>query len=148
MRPVRILATAIIVAALTATGCTSRTADQAATQPTAAPTTPSTAGSAGATATTVAGPATASCALFPNRGPAESRVTLSCRSFAPSEHVEVTFGATVLATAKAAASGQVAATFAVPGGFAGSTIPGRRDTFQAKGRQSGTVASATFTVTG
>jgi hypothetical protein len=77
-------------------------------------------------------------------GPAESRVTLSCRSFAPSEQVEVTLGATVLATAKAAANGQVAASFAVPGGFAGSTIPGRRDTFQAKGRQSGRAASATL----
>ena len=146
MRPVRILATAIVVAALTATGCTSHTADQTATQPTATPTTRSTVGSAGSAATTVTVPATASCALSPNRGPAESRVTLSCRSFAPSEQVEVTFGATVLATAKAAANGQVAASFAVPGGFAGSTIPGRRDTFQAKGRHSGRVASATFTV--
>ena len=54
----------------------------------------------------------------------------------------------MLATAKATAGGQVAASFAVPSGFAGSTIPGRKDTFQAKGRQSGTVASATFTVTG
>jgi hypothetical protein len=35
----------------------------------------------------------------------------------------------------------------VPSGFAGSHYPGRKDTFQAKGRQSGTVASATFTVT-
>jgi hypothetical protein len=54
----------------------------------------------------------------------------------------------VLATAKATTSGEVAASFAVPSGFAGSTIPGRRDTFQAKGHQSGRVASATFTVTG
>jgi hypothetical protein len=54
----------------------------------------------------------------------------------------------VLATAKATASGQIMTSFAVPSGFAGSTIPGRKDTFQAKGRQSGTVASATFTVTG
>jgi hypothetical protein len=81
-------------------------------------------------------------------GPAGARVTLSCRGFAPSERVEVTFGATVLATAKATASGQVAASFTVPSGFAGSHYPGRKDTFQAKGRQSGTVASATFTVTG
>jgi hypothetical protein len=51
----------------------------------------------------------------------------------------------VLATAKATASGQIMTSFAVPSGFAGSTIPGRKDTFQAKGRQSGTVASATFT---
>jgi hypothetical protein len=28
------------------------------------------------------------------------------------------------------------------------SYPGRKDTFQAKGRQSGTVASGTFTVTG
>jgi hypothetical protein len=158
MRPVRIITTAGVVAVLAVTGCTSRTADQtttpaptapssvSTTQPTAAPTTRSTAGSAGSTATTVTVPATASCALSPNRGPAESRVTLSCRSFAPSEQVEVTFGATVLTTAKATVSGQVAASFAVPGGFAGSTIPGRKDTFQAKGRQSGKTASATYTV--
>jgi hypothetical protein len=38
--------------------------------------------------------------------------------------------------------------FTVPSGFAGSNIPGRRDTFQAKGHQSGKAASATFTVTG
>jgi hypothetical protein len=41
-----------------------------------------------------------------------------------------------------------AASFAVPSGFAGSHYPGREDTFQAKGRQSGKVASATSTVTG
>jgi hypothetical protein len=73
---------------------------------------------------------------------------MSCRGFAPSEQVAVSFGAEVLATAKATAGGQVAASFAVPSGFAGSHYPGRKDTFQAKGRQSGTVASATFTVTG
>jgi hypothetical protein len=60
----------------------------------------------------------------------------------------VTFGAEVLTTATATAGGQVAAAFAVPSGFAGSHYPGRKDTFQAKGRQSGEVASATFTVTG
>jgi hypothetical protein len=54
----------------------------------------------------------------------------------------------VLTTAKATTSGQTTASVAVPSGFAGSTIPGRHDTFQAKGRQSGKVASATFTVTG
>jgi hypothetical protein len=54
----------------------------------------------------------------------------------------------VLVTAKATAGGQVAASFAVPSGFAGSHYPGRKDTFQAKGRQSAKVASATFTVTG
>jgi hypothetical protein len=53
-----------------------------------------------------------------------------------------------LATAKATTGGQVAASFRVPSGFAGSHYPGRKDTFQAKGRQSSTVASATFTVTG
>jgi hypothetical protein len=54
----------------------------------------------------------------------------------------------VLTTAKATAGGQIAASFAVPSGFAGSHYPGRKDTFQAKGGQSGKVASATFTVTG
>jgi hypothetical protein len=90
----------------------------------------------------------ASCALSPTRGPAGARVTLSCRGFAPSEPVQVTFGAQVVAAAKATAGGQVAASFAVPGGFAGSHYPGRRDIFQVRGRQSGTVASVTFTVTG
>jgi hypothetical protein len=158
MRPVRIIATAVFFAALAVTGCTSRTADQTAapastapssvttTQPTAAPTTRSTAGTAGSTAPTVTVPATASCALSPNRGPAGARVTLSCRGFAPAEGVDVTFGATVLATARATTGGQVAASFTVPSGFAGSTIPGRKDTFQAKGGQSGKTASATFTV--
>jgi large repetitive protein len=159
MRPVRIIATAIfVVAALAVTGCASRSADQTSapassapssvttTQPTAASTTRSTAGTAGTTTTTVASPTKATCVLSPTRGPAGARVTLSCRGFAPSEQVEVTFGATVLATAKATASGQVAASFAVPSGFAGSTIPGRKDTFQAKGRQSDKTASATFTV--
>jgi hypothetical protein len=157
MRPVRIIATAMLVAALAVTGCTSRTADQTAapssapssaptTQPTAAPTTRSTAGSAASTTTTLAVPTNATCAISPRTGPAGSQVTLSCRGFAPSERVEVTFGATVLATAKARTGGQVAASFAVPGGFAGSTIPGRKDTFQARGRQSGKTASATFTV--
>jgi hypothetical protein len=46
--------------------------------------------------------------------------------------VAVTFGAELLATAKATAGGQVAASFAVPSGFAGSHYPGRRDTFLAK----------------
>jgi hypothetical protein len=148
MRPVRIIATAVLVAALAATGCTSRTTGQTAapassapssvppTQPTEAPTTQPTTGSA------------ASCALSPTRGPAEAQVTLSCRGFGPSERVDVSFGATVLATATASAGGKLAASFAVPGGFAGSHYPGRKDSFQAKGRQSGKVASATYTVTG
>jgi hypothetical protein len=97
---------------------------------------------------TVASPAKAACALSPTRGLAGSRVTLSCRGFTPSEQVAITFGAEVLATTEASAGGQVAASFAVPSGFAGSHYPGRKDTFQAKGRQSGMVASATFTVTG
>jgi hypothetical protein len=97
---------------------------------------------------TVASPAKATCTLAPTMGPAGSQVTLSCRGFAGSERVDVTFGAEVLATAKATASGQTAASFAVPSGFAGSHYPGRKDTFQAKGRQSGKVASVTFTVTG
>jgi hypothetical protein len=158
MRPVRIIATAVFVAALAVTGCTSRTADQTAapgpsgpstvptTQPTAATTTLETAGSAGTT--TLAVPANARCALSPTRGPAGARVTLSCRGFAPSEGVNVTFGATVLASAKATTGGQVATSFAVPSGFAGSHYPRRKDTFRAKGRQSGKVASATHTVTG
>jgi hypothetical protein len=157
MRPVRIIATAAVVAALAVTGCSSRTADQTAapassapssvptTQPTAA-TTRSTAGSAETTPTITVTPTNPRCALSPNTGPAGARVTLSCRGFAPSEPVEVSFGATVLTTAKATAGGQIAASFAVPGGFAGSTIPGRHDGFQAKGRRSGRIASATFTV--
>jgi hypothetical protein len=54
----------------------------------------------------------------------------------------------VVAAAKATAGGQLATSFAVPSGFAGSHYPGRKDAFQAKGRHSGTVASVTFTVTG
>jgi hypothetical protein len=156
MRPVRIIAATAVVVALAVTGCSSRSADQTAAPassapssvPTTPPTTRSTAGSAETTTTTLVTPAKASCALSPTRGPAGARVTLSCRGFAPSERVEVTFGAEVLAAVKATAGGQVAASFAVPSGFAGSHYPGRKDTFQAKGRQSGTVASATFTVTG
>ena len=154
MRPVRIIAA--IVAALAVTGCTSRSADQTAAPassapssvPTTQPTTRSTAGSAETTTTTLVTPAKASCALSPTKGLAGSRAALSCRGFAGSERVDVTFGAEVLAAAKATAGGQVAASFAVPSGFAGSHYPGRKDTFQAKGRQSGKVASATFTVTG
>jgi hypothetical protein len=161
MRPVRIIVTAVIVAALAGTGCASRTADQTAaassssgpssvptTNPTAGATTQPTAESTGTTTPTTVTPTNARCALSPNTGPAGSRVTLSCRGFAPSEQVDVSFGATVLTTAKATAGGQVAASFAVPSGFAGSHYPGRKDTFQAKGRRSGKVASATFTVTG
>jgi hypothetical protein len=155
MRPVRIIVTAVVVA-LAVTGCTSRSADQTAAPastapssvPTTQPPTPASDGSVETTTTTLASSANASCTLSPARGPAETRVTLSCRGFAPSEPVEVTFGATVLATATAIAGGQVAASFTVPSGFAGSHYPGRKDRFQAKGRQSGTVASATFTVTG
>jgi hypothetical protein len=158
MRPVRIIATAVVVAALAVTGCASRSADQTAatsssgpssaptTNPTAGATTQPTAGSTGTTTPTTVTPTTPRCALSPNTGPAGFRVTLSCRGFAPSEPVEVSFGATVLTTAKATTSGQITALFAVPSGFAGSTIPGRHDTFQAKGRQSGKIASATFTV--
>jgi hypothetical protein len=92
--------------------------------------------------------ATATCAVSPTAGPAGSRTTLSCRGFADSEAVTVTFGAETLAVARATASGGVAASFAVPDGFAGSHYPGRRDVLQAKGQRSGKVASATFTVTG
>jgi hypothetical protein len=98
---------------------------------------------------TVAALAKPACAVAPRTGLAGSQVTLSCRGFAGSERVDVTFGAEVLATAKATAGGgQVSASFAVPSGFAGSHYPGRKDTFLAKGRQSGKAASATFTVTG
>jgi len=146
MRPVRLIATAVVIAALAGTGCTSRTADQTAAASSSASTTTSTAGSTGTTTATTVTSANATCALSPSTGPAGSRVTLACRGFAPAEAVDVSFGATVLTTAKATAGGQVAALFAVPSGFAGSTIPGRHDTFQAKGRQSGRTASATFTV--
>jgi hypothetical protein len=156
MRPVRIIAATAVVVALAVTGCTSRSADQTAAPgsaapssvPTTQPTTRASDGSVQTTTTTLATSANPSCALSPARGPAETRVTLSCRGFAPSEQVTVIFGATVLATAKATAGGQVTARFAVPSGFAGSHYPGRKDRFQAKGGQSGTVASATFTVTG
>jgi hypothetical protein len=146
MRPVRIIATAVFVTALAVTGCASRTADQTAAPTSAGPSSVTTTHPTAASTTTVAIPANATCAVAPGAGPAGSRVTLTCRRFAPSEQVDVTFGATVLATTKATTSGEVAASFAVPTGFAGSNIPGRRDTFQAKGRQSGRVASATFTV--
>jgi hypothetical protein len=156
MRPVRIIATALFIAALAGTGCTSRTANQTAassssaltTNPTAASTTQPTAESTATTTATTITPANATCAISPSTGPAGARVTLACRGFGPAEPVEVSFGATVLATAKANGGGQVSASFAVPSGFAGSHYPGRHDTFQVKGRQSGTVASATFTVTG
>ena len=158
MRPVRIIAIAAVVAALAVTGCTSRSADQTAaasssgpssaptTNPTAGAATQPTAGSTGTTTPTTVTPTNPRCALSPTTGPAGSRVILSCRGFAPSEPVEVSFGATVLTTAKATTGGQLAASFTVPSGFAGSTIPGRHDSFQAKGRRSGRIASATFTV--
>ena len=150
MRPVRIIATIVFVA-LVGTGCGSRTADQTAAPgssgPSSVTTTQPTAGSTGTTTATVASPAKATCALSPTAGPAGSRVTLTCRGFAASEQVDVTFGAVVLTTTRATPGGQVVASFAVPDDFAGANVPGRRDGFQAKGRQSGKVASATFTVT-
>jgi len=152
MRPVRIIATTVFVAALAITGCASRTADQTAASvssgPSSVTTTHPTTASTGTTTATVASPAKATCAAAPNTGLAGSRVTLTCRGFAPSEQVDISFGAEVLATTKATAGGEVASPFAVPSGFAGSHYPGRKDTFQAKGRQSGKAASATFTVTG
>jgi hypothetical protein len=149
MRPVRIIATVIVVAALA--GCASRSAHQPGTPSSGASsvtTTQPTAASTGSTTAIVTSPANASCAVSPKSGPAGSRVTLTCRRFAPSEQVDVTFGATVMAKAKATPRGEVVALFAVPSGFAGSHYPGRKETFQAKGRHSGKVASATFTVTG
>ena len=153
MRPVRIIATTVLVAALAGTGCTAhRAADHAAASASSGAssvtTTQPTAGSTQTTAATVPSPATVSCAVTPKTGPAGTRVTMVCRGFAGSERVDVRFGATVLVTAKASTGGEVAASFAVPSGFAGSHYPGRKDTFQAKGRQSGRAASATFTVTG
>ena len=152
MRPVRIIATTVLVAALAGTGCTAHRADHAAASASSGAssvTTPRpTAGSTQTTTATVPSPATVSCAVTPKMGPAGARVTMVCRGFAGSEQVDVTFGATVLTSAKASTGGQVAAPFTVPDDFAGATIPGRRDSFQAKGRRSGTVASATFPVTG
>jgi hypothetical protein len=156
MRPARIIATVVLATAVAVTGCASRTADQTAATASSAPssvtstipTAASTTRSTPASTATGAVPAKATCAVAPTAGLAGSRITLSCRRFAPSEPVAVTFGATVLATTKATAGGEVAASFAVPSGFAGSHYPGRKDAFQAKGRQSGKVASATFTVTG
>jgi hypothetical protein len=152
MRPVRIIATVVFVATLAATGCASRTADQTAAP---APSTPSSvkakghqSGKAASATFTVAGPAKSACAVSPKAGLAGSRVTLTCSGFAASERVDVTFGAEVLVTTKATVGGEAAASFAVPSGFAGSHYPGRKDTFRAKGRQSGKAASATFTVTG
>jgi hypothetical protein len=153
MRPVRIIAATIVVATLAATGCTAqRPADHAAAPASSGASsvtaTQPTTGSTGTTTTTLAGPATASCAVAPDRGPADAPVTMTCGGFASSERVDVRFGAVVLTTARATTGGDVEASFAVPSGFAGSHYPGRKDTFQAKGRQSGRVASATFTVTG
>ena len=92
-------------------------------------------------------PSRARCAISPASGLAGSRTTLTCGGFAPSE-VAISFLAEVLTTKQATANGDVTASFPVPSGFAGSHYPGRKDTFQAKGHQSGKVASATFTVTG
>jgi large repetitive protein len=150
MRPVRIIATVAFAAALAVTGCASRSADQtgASSSGASSVTTTQPTASTSSTTTTLTSPATATCVVAPKTGPAGARVTLTCRGFAPGEQVAVTFGAVVVATAKATAGGEAAASFAVPSGFAGSHYPGRKDTFQAKGRQSGKVASATFTVTG
>lgn len=45
---------------------------------------------------------------------------------AASEQVDVTFGTTVLTSAKASTGGEVATSFAVPSGFAGSHYPGQK----------------------
>jgi hypothetical protein len=150
MRPVRIIVIVVFAAALAVTGCASRSADQtgASSSGASSVTTTQPTASSGSTTTTVARPATATCVVAPKTGPAGARVTLTCRGFAPAEQVDVTFGAVVVATDEATAGGEVLASFAVPSGFAGSHYPGRKDTFQAKGRQSGKMASATFTVTG
>jgi len=150
MRPVRIIATVVFAATLAVTGCASRSADQTGASSSGASSVITTQPTAltDATTATVASSATATCVVAPKTGPAGARVTLTCRGFAPAEQVDVTFGATVLVTAKATGGGQVTTSLVVPTGFAGSHYPGRKDTFQAKGHHSGTVASATFTVTG
>jgi hypothetical protein len=152
MRLVRIIPTVLVTAALAVAGCTSGTPDRTAgpmsSSSSSATSMPQAAGSTGTTNSSVFASAQATCGVSPKAGPAGSRVTLTCRGFAPSERVTVTFLAAVLTTTKAAGNGDVAASFAVPSGFAGSHYPGRKDTFQAKGGQSGKVASATFTVTG
>ena len=153
MRPVRIIATVVLAAVLAVTGCAVRaTTDQTAppapsgapsvtpTHPTAAPTP--------TTNTPAPNPAGPKCAISPKAGTAGSLTTLTCSGFAPSEPVAITFLAEALTTTKATADGVVASSFPVPTGFAGSHYPGRKDTFHAKGRQSGNAASATFTVTG
>ena len=151
MRQARIIAV-VFAAALAATGCTARATHQTASPVSSGPSsvrpTQPTVRSPGTTTSTVTIPASAKCAISPTAGPAESRVTLTCSGFAPSEGVAITFLAEVLTTTKATIRGDVASSFPVPSGFAGSHYPGRKDTFQAKGRQSGKVASATFTVTG
>jgi hypothetical protein len=153
MRPARIIATVLFTAALAVTGCTARaTTHQAASTMSSSPpsvtATDRTAGPTGTTNPTVAIPAGARCAISPAAGPAGSRTTLTCSGFAPSEPVAISFLAEVLTTTKATATGDVTSSFPVPTGFAGSHYPGRRDRFQARGQQSGKVASATFTVTG
>jgi hypothetical protein len=152
MRPVRIIATTVVVAALASTGCTAhRTADHAAAPASSGAssvtTTQPAAGSTQTTTATEPSLATASCAVAPKTGPAGSPVTLTCRGFAASERVDVSFGRWC-GDGQGHHGGEVAAWFAVPSGFAGSHYPGRKDAFQAKGRHSGRVASATFTVTG
>jgi hypothetical protein len=153
MRPARIIATIAFTAALAVSGCTARTPSHQTASPgssasaSVTPTHP-TAASTGTARTTAAIPATARCAISPAAGPAGSRVTLTCSGFAASEQVTVSFLAEVLTTTKATANGEVASSFPVPSGFAGSHYPGRHDTFKARGHQSGKVASATFTVTG
>ena len=151
MRQARIIAV-VFAAALAATGCTARATHQTASPVSSGPSsvrpTQPTARSPETTTSTATIPASVKCAISPTAGPAESRVTLTCSGFAPSEGVAITFLAEVLTTTKATTRGDVASSFPVPSGFAGSHYPGRKDTFQAKGRQSGKVASATFTVTG
>ena len=73
MRPVRIIATTVFVAALAGTGCTAhRTTDHAAASASSGAssvtTTQPTAGSTGTTTATVPSPATASCAVAPTTG--------------------------------------------------------------------------------
>src|SRR4029453_6875648 len=97
MRPVRIIATAVVIAALAVTGCTSRSADQTAaasssgpssaptTNPTAGATTQPTAGSTGTTTPTTVTPTNPRCALSPSTGPAGPRGAPARRGVRPSE---------------------------------------------------------------
>ncbi|MFL6222024.1 MAG: hypothetical protein ACJ75K_04185 [Actinomycetes bacterium] len=152
----RIIAMVVVVTALAVTGCTTTTT-RASTPHLALPASPEnstgtavnrTPRSTVATKTTVITPARAQCVISPTAGLAGSSITLACRGFASSEPVALTFLAEVVKTTRATSNGDVMCSLRVPTGFAGSHYPGRQDTFHTTGRQSGKVASVTFTVKG